>query len=98
MSARRGTSNTNSRGTTVDRRRRREWLVSTFGDGETVGCSFDGCDVVLTVDTVTADRWPVMGCDGGTYARGNIRPACAPHQQSHGGQVGNARRRAQAAS
>ncbi len=78
----RGTTNRNSRGSSEDRRRRRAWLVATFGDGVTVTCSF--CPVVLTVDTVSADRI-VPGCDGGTYARGNIRPACAPCQSRIGG-------------
>jgi hypothetical protein len=73
---RRGTTNRNARGGSDDRRVRRLWLVETFGDGLTVACAF-GCGRRLTVDTVTVDRYPVAGVDGGTYARGNIRPACA---------------------
>lgn len=82
---RRGTTNRNARGGSVDRRRRREWLVATFGDGVTVACTF--CPAVLTVDTVSADRI-VPGCDGGTYRRGNIRPACLPCNSATGGKLG----------
>jgi hypothetical protein len=80
----RGTTNRNARGGSPARRARRQWLVDTFGDGATVGCAF-GCGAVLTVDTVTADRYPVPGCNGGTYRRGNIRPACGPCNSRHGG-------------
>lgn len=31
--ARRSTSNTNQRGSSYERRRRRQWLVEQFGDG-----------------------------------------------------------------
>lgn len=84
MAAHRGTTNRNARGGSQDRRRRREWLVRTFGDGTTVLCSF-GCGTVLTVDTVAVDRFPIPGCQGGTYARTNIRPACGPCNSVHGG-------------
>jgi hypothetical protein len=72
----RGTTNRNQRGGVADRRARRVWLVETFGDGLTVACAF-GCGRMLTVDTVTVDRYPLAGVDGGRYVRGNIRPACA---------------------
>lgn len=86
----RGTTNRNARGSAADRRRRREWMVATFGDGETVQCST--CPAILTVDTVTADRHPVPGCEGGTYARGNIRPMCGTCNSSSGGRLGNSRK------
>jgi len=38
-------------------------------------CRCYRCGVLLTVDTVTVDRI-VPGCQGGTYRRNNIRPAC----------------------
>jgi hypothetical protein len=82
---RRGTTNRNARGGSTDRRRRREWLVATFGDGVTVACTF--CPAVLTVDTVSADRI-TPGCDGGTYRRDNIRPSCVPCNSSTGGKLG----------
>lgn len=66
------------RGNTTDRRRRREWLVATFGDGTLVDCALRSsprCTVILTVDTVTADRI-LPGCEGGSYERSNLRPAC----------------------
>lgn len=40
-------------------------------------CRCYRCGVLLTVSTVTVDRI-VPGCQGGTYRRNNIRPACAP--------------------
>jgi hypothetical protein len=72
MSAR-GTSNSNSRGNTAQRRARRIWLLTTFGDGYTAPCFF--CDLELDCFTITADRI-VPGILGGTYANHNIRPAC----------------------
>lgn len=76
MSAR-GTSNSNSRGSSHSRRIRKLWLLATFGDGVTAPCSFEGCDRILTFETITADRFPLPGIRGGTYRRGNIRPACS---------------------
>lgn len=51
-------------------------MLAEFGDGVTALCAF-GCGRVVDFETVTIDRYPVLGCDGGTYRRGNIRPACA---------------------
>jgi hypothetical protein len=86
---RRGTSNGNSRGGSDDRRKRRQYLVDTFGDGIVVDCALalPGCAGYLTVDTVTVDRI-VPGCEGGTYRRSNIRPACASCNSKHGAQLG----------
>ena len=86
----RGTTNRNARGSSADRRRRREWLVAEFGDGVTVVCST--CPAVLTVETVTADRYPLAGCGGGRYVRGNIRPMCGTCNSSSGGKLGASRR------
>ena len=72
MSAR-GTTNTNCRGSAEGRRLRKLWLLDTFGDGYTAPCTF--CEVELDYGTITVDRI-VPGCEGGTYARSNIRPAC----------------------
>lgn len=69
----RGTTNRNDRGNTVARRARKQWLLDTFGDGTYAPCTF--CDVELDWGTITADRI-VPGCEGGTYCRDNIRPAC----------------------
>lgn len=56
-------------------------------------CRCYRCGTLLTVDTVSADRI-VPGCQGGTYRRSNIRPACGPCQMSTGGSLGNDRKRA----
>lgn len=88
MAKGRGTTNTNARGSSADRRARREFLVSPesgwTGNGREVVCAFPECVTVLTVDTVTVDRWPVPGINGGTYARDNIRPACPTHNYGEG--------------
>jgi len=81
---RRGSTNRNDRGSAAARRVRKQWLLNQFGDGVTAPCSF-GCGAVLTIETVTADRFPVPGCQGGRYVRGNIRPACGPCNSFHGG-------------
>ncbi|QLF84023.1 HNH endonuclease [Gordonia phage Upyo] len=86
----RSTTNRNARGSSTSRRIRREWLVATFGDGTTVVCST--CPEILTVDTVTADRYPIPGVLGGTYRRGNIRPMCGRCNSSAGGKLGASRR------
>lgn len=94
MTVERGTTNRNARGSSYERRRRRQWLIDTFGDGVTVMCSlrsYAGCLGMLTVETVTADRI-VPGIEGGTYRRDNIRPACGPCNSSTGGHLGNTRR------
>jgi 5-methylcytosine-specific restriction endonuclease McrA len=69
----RGTTNGNSRGSAEARRARKHFLLDAFGDGTWVPCSF--CRGVLDWGTLTVDRI-VPGCQGGTYARDNIRPAC----------------------
>lgn len=82
-------SHANVRGNSKDRAARRQWLVNTFGDGEFVDChlrTHPDCWVALTVWTVSADRI-VPGCQGGTYRRENLRPACPICQSSQGGQL-----------
>lgn len=64
------------RGSSYDRRVRKQWLLDTFGNGVTCVCSFDKCDKVLNFKTMTVDRFPIPGEEGGRYVRGNIRPAC----------------------
>jgi hypothetical protein len=98
MVVKRGTTNRNARGGAPQRRARKLWLLSPAagfgGDGEKVACSFD-CGTMLDFETVTADRFPVAGCDGGGYARTNIRPACLRCNSSEGGKLGNRRKLAQ---
>lgn len=78
----RGTTNRNARGSSYSRRIRRAWLLATFGDGETCPCY--RCGIELNDSTITADRI-IPGCEGGTYRRGNIRPACGPCNSETGG-------------
>jgi hypothetical protein len=79
-------TNTNSRGNSRDRRRRREYLINTFGDGVTCVCSH--CPTVLTIETVNVDR-VTPGWKGGRYTRDNIRPSCAPCGSEQGGRMGS---------
>jgi len=46
-------------------------------------CRCYRCGRLLTADTVTVDRI-VPGCQGGTYRRNNIRPACGTCNSSTG--------------
>jgi hypothetical protein len=79
----RGTSNGNAAGNAADRRRRRQWLLDTFGNGVVAPCLL-GCGELVDAITLTVDRI-VPGCRGGTYRRGNIRPACGPCNSRRGG-------------
>lgn len=93
MGGMRGTSNTNSRGSAESRRRRKAWLASPAsgfgGDGTSVQCQFDGCETMVTVEDMWVDRYPIPGCAGGRYVRGNIRPSCSACNMSHGGGLGH---------
>lgn len=81
----RGTTNRNDRGSSYSRRSRRQWVIDTWGNGVQVSCyRFARCGEILTLETLTLDRI-VPGCQGGTYARTNIRPACAFCNSSTGG-------------
>jgi hypothetical protein len=91
---RRGTTNSNARGSSSDRLARRRWLVEKFRANEDCGgghapiqpaCRCYRCGQLLTVQTVTVDRI-IPGCQGGTYRRNNIRPACG-HCNSETGAV-----------
>lgn len=73
--------NGNQRGSSYARRRRKLWILATFGDGISVLCF--NCDVVLLYSTLTVDRI-TPGARGGTYRRGNIRPACLACNSSLG--------------
>lgn len=103
--ARRGTTNGNQRGSAEARRRRREWLVTTYRadvdvsliaglvlgvvtgtEGAQPACRCYRCGHLLTVDTLTVDRIK-PGCQGGTYARSNIRPACSRCNSETGGRT-----------
>jgi 5-methylcytosine-specific restriction endonuclease McrA len=75
--AKRGTSNSNSRGNTTQRKARRAWLLEVYAADVPGSCRCYRCGVLLTESTVTVDRI-VPGCKGGKYERTNIRPACGP--------------------
>jgi len=92
MSAR-GTSNTNVRGSAASRRARKAWLLVTFGDGYTAPCFY--CGEELDWFTITVDRI-VAGILGGTYRRGNIRPACMRDNSVEGSKLRDELRRARA--
>lgn len=88
MTARRGTSNGNSRGSSYDRARRKAWLMKHWAvtcDKTTVAVVRCWCcgDLLFEKD-MTVDRI-IPGCKGGKYVRGNIRPACAACNSEHGG-------------
>jgi hypothetical protein len=94
----RGTTNRNERGSSAQRRARRQWLLDTYGDGETAPCmiEFDGnCLGEVDAVTMTVDRYPVPGVDGGTYAMDNIRPGCGPCNSRSGTALREQRRTAQ---
>lgn len=76
------------RGNSKDRKRRKEWMLTEFGDGTSAPCAF--CGGSLTYETITADRHPIPGCKGGRYIRGNIRPACSDCNSEDGGRLGAA--------
>jgi hypothetical protein len=59
------------------------WVEVPLGQG-LPACRCYRCGRLLTVETVSADR-TVPGCQGGTYRRSNIRPACARCQSVVGG-------------
>lgn len=52
-------------------------------------CRCYRCGALLTVDTVTPDRI-IPGCQGGTYRRNNIRPACSTCQSITGNEIKHA--------
>jgi hypothetical protein len=94
----RGTTNRNARGNTQIRRERRQWLLDTYGNGTVAPCSImfnEHCLITVDNDTLTVDRHPIPGCDGGTYDRDNIRPACGPCNSRAGTALREQRRAAQ---
>ncbi len=61
-------------------------MLETFGDGTMAPCAFE-CGTILTFETITADRYPLSGKEGGRYIRGNVRPACSFCNSSDGQRV-----------
>jgi hypothetical protein len=58
--------------------------LDVYGDDAILCCRCYRCGKLCTVDTVTVDRI-VPGCQGGTYRRNNIRPACSKCNSETGG-------------
>ena len=88
-----GTTNGNARGSVADRRRRRAWLMSAWASDIPGFVRCYRCGVLLhnpddgeryTTHPLTVDRI-VPGCQGGTYRRTNIRPACGECNSETGG-------------
>lgn len=122
MTAVRGTTNGNARGSATDRARRRAFLLATYAanvqviqvegtasssvlhpdgpdhqarlmaylESEGTGyallatCRCYRCGCLLIDGTLTVDRI-IPGCQGGTYRRDNIRPACGGCNSETGG-------------
>lgn len=81
MSSTNGRCNTNDRGSSYERRRRKAWLISPEsgwgGDGVDVPCWEPDCGVLVGSDLeLIADRI-IPGERGGRYTRDNIAPHCA---------------------
>jgi 5-methylcytosine-specific restriction endonuclease McrA len=70
-------------------------LDTVLGQGQPA-CRCYRCGRLLTVETVTVDRI-VPGCQGGTYRRDNIRPACGPCNSSTGAKTRRAKRKVRTA-
>lgn len=73
------------RGNSVDRRKRKEFLVNKFGNGITAPCW--ECKSPLRVNEMVADRI-IPGIRGGRYTRNNIRPQCHPCSRKQGYEIG----------
>jgi 5-methylcytosine-specific restriction endonuclease McrA len=87
----RGTSNSNVRGNSKDRAKRRLYLVRAYEADVAGKCRCYRCGELLTAETVTVDRI-VPGCLGGRYVRENIRPACIDCNTETGSALGVRRR------
>lgn len=72
----RGTSNSNDRGNSRDRLRRRVWLMKAWASDIPAHVRCYRCGVPLSIAIVTVDRIK-PGVKGGRYVRNNIRPACS---------------------
>lgn len=86
----RGTTNTNARGSTESRRRRKAALLRRDGDGTTAPCW--ECRIRVTAETMIADRI-VPGTRGGTYKLANLRVHCRSCSEEQGRQMSAETRR-----
>lgn len=97
---RRGTSNGNDRGSTTARRARRAWMMQTYASDVPGYARCFRCGILLYnpddapqfaeylhwVRPLTIDRI-IPGCNGGSYRRNNIRPACGTCNSETGGKL-----------
>lgn len=81
--ATRGTSNSNERGSSYTRRRRRDWVMAVYASDVANHVRCYRCGDLLNHDTLTIDRIK-PGCRGGKYTRDNIRPCCGKCNSSTG--------------
>lgn len=63
------------------RRHLRAWTLRKYGDGTHAPCA--GCGELVDNDTMTLDRYPIPGREGGKYTLRNVRPMCAPCNNGH---------------
>jgi 5-methylcytosine-specific restriction endonuclease McrA len=101
-------TNRNERGSSEDRRRRKDHLMHVYRADQDATVAGEGknavvvavpkgegtpavrcfrCGILLTLLTITVDRI-IPGCQGGTYRRTNIRPACSKCNNEIGGTGG----------
>jgi hypothetical protein len=66
------------RGSAKDRRRRRQWILGHFGDGERARCIH--CPTIVDWGTMEIDRTEI----GGKYVRQNVQPSCKPCNRERG--------------
>lgn len=64
-------------------------LAAPLGEGDPA-CRCYRCGLLLLLETLTVDRIK-PGCQGGTYRRDNIRPACGGCNSKTGGRLGGQR-------
>mgnify|MGYP003576165398 CR=1 FL=1 len=64
----------------------RAWLEPYILRQDILACRCYRCGKLLIFETLTVDRI-IPGCQGGTYRRNNIRPACGKCNSETGGAV-----------
>lgn len=82
----RGTSNSNVRGSSTDRKARKRFLLKVYAANVPNRCRCFRCGLLLDESTLTIDRI-IPGAHGGKYVRNNIRPACLACNSSLGSQI-----------
>ena len=80
----RGTSNSDSRGSSYQRRKRRQAVLDRDGNGTWALCVT--CPTPVDMETMRLDR-VIPGFLGGTYALDNVRPQCERCSEYQGGKL-----------